>query len=418
VAKEPSSTPDPKDEQKSQSPEKADTSEAPGAVTPKKTLTPELNSIPTKQPVAAEGGAKEIPVAEQTEMTRDQDPIRETPTSSATETAERLAAGPSNRSGVLVREEIKSLGLIHVPDADFEEDRSYQPTSYDLRLGSEYVMPHKGGQFEISHCDSNGMLTIGPFATAIVSTYESVSLPAYVVGRFNLRLTHALEGLIVQMGTQVEPDYDGPLYALLHNISDQPKTLKFRDYDTRPFTIEFAYTSQPAPPADTRKKKKKSFRDFVPPNYAKGGIDLVLSDLSKAQETIKDVSKEFSARKMLIFTSIFFGLIILTANIFIPFVLSKLTYDKDYFPIVNADAIAAMRNGANHSSDDAIAKRVLQELEAKSASATLVPRERFYAERLVQLKAKRDSMKKDTAHSAELRSIQKEIDEIIELLRK
>ena len=128
-----------------------------------------------------------------------------------------------------------------MPDAEYDDSRCYQPANYDLRLGAEYVMPHKDSQLQISRCDSNGMLTIQPFGTAIVSTYESVFLPNNVVGRFNLRLTHALEGLIVQMGTQVEPDYEGPLFALLHNISDQPKSLKFRDYDTRPFTIEFYY---------------------------------------------------------------------------------------------------------------------------------------------------------------------------------
>ncbi|MGD1081958.1 MAG: hypothetical protein ABR881_26875 [Candidatus Sulfotelmatobacter sp.] len=261
------------------------------------------------------------------------------------------------------------------------------------------------------------MLTIEPFATSIVSTYEKVALPGNVVGRFNLRVQHAFEGLIVQMGTQVEPNYEGQLYALLHNISDRPKTLKFRDYETRPFTIEFSYTSQPSRPPEPRKKQRKTFSDFIPPNYARGGLDLVIESLRNAQSENKRLSQALHSNKMLWFTGIFLLIIVAAATVLIPWALAKFTYDKDYFPIVSADAIAAMKYGSNHSNDADIVKEVMRELDARS-SGGIVPREQFYEERLAQLKKRRDSIKGNPAQVAELKSIEKQIDEIVELLRK
>jgi deoxycytidine triphosphate deaminase len=323
-----------------------------------------------------------------------------------------------NYSGVLTENEIKSLSLIQVPEVEREEKRCYQPASYDLRLGAEYVMPRRDGQLVISDCRANGMLTIAPFATSIVSTYELVALPSNVVGRFNLRIQHALEGLIVQMGTQVEPNYEGRLFALLHNITNRPKTLKFRDYETRPFTIEFSYTSQPAPPPAERKKQRKTFSDFIPPNYARGGLDLVLEDIHHVQEENTRLSQDLNAKKMLVFTGIFLLLIVATATVFIPWTLAKFTYDKNSFPIVNADAMAAMKYGHNHSDNADIVKEVLREIDARSSGALIVPREQFYAERLTQLKLRRDSIKGNPASATELKSIEKQINEIIELLRK
>lgn len=323
----------------------------------------------------------------------------------------------ANHSGVLVDKEIRDQKLIRVPESGREEERCYQPTSYDLRLGAEYVMPTRDGQLVIHSCIDNGMLTIAPFGTSIVSTYEWVALPSNVVGRFNLRVQHAFEGLLVQMGTQVEPNYNGPLYALLHNISNRPKTLKFRDYDTRPFTIEFSYTSQPSRLPDERKKQRKTFSDFIPPNYARGGLDLVLEDIHRVQEENTRLSQDLNAKKMLGFTGVALILIIATATLFIPWTLAKFTYDKDYFPLVSADAIATMKYGPNHSNDADIVKQVMQQLDARSSGAGIIPREQFYAERLTQLKNRRDLIKRNPAQVEELKSIEKQINEIAELLK-
>ena len=144
--------------------------------------------------------------------------------------------------GVLLKEDIKRLQLIEAPpDGSIEED-CYQSASYDFRLGEEYFDPSKNAGGIVEKC-KNGYITINPFSCVVVSTYEYVNLKTNVVGRFNLRIDLALKGLIVQMGTQVEPGYHGPLFALLQNISDSPIHIKYNDKKSKIFTIEFNYTT-------------------------------------------------------------------------------------------------------------------------------------------------------------------------------
>ncbi len=223
---------------------------------------------------------------------------------------------------------------------------------------------------------------------------------------------------MVQMGTQVEPHYEGHLYALLHNISDSPITLKFRDFDTRPFTIEFSYTSRLAGPPPARKKYRKTLKNFIPANHARGGMNLVIDDIHQVQDKLKAMSEEFNANKMLVFTGICLIFIVFAASLLIPFMLTKFSYDRNSFPLVNADAIAAMKYGPNHSNDAEIVKEVIQEIEARPQGTVLVSRNQYFAERITQLAARRDSIRGDTTKVAELKSINKQIDELVELLRK
>ncbi len=362
MAKESSNTANPDDAQLSP-PGKPVQSEGPGSAVPVRGSIPESAPAHSDQALGGKASEPNVPTLTPAAIREEPHPPKPPiPPAPPPQKEPVLQALPNaNYSGVLVEKEIRSQKLIRVPEPEREDKRCYQPASYDLRLGAEYVMPSKDGQLVISNCEANGMLTIGPFATSIVSTYESVALPSNVVGRFNLRIQHALEGLMVQMGTQVEPNYEGPLYALLHNISDRPKTLKFRDYDTRPFTIEFSYTSQPSRPPEERKKLRKTFSDFVPPNYARGGLDLVLENIHHVQDENTRLSQDLNAKKMLTFTGVFLLLIVATATLFIPLTLAKFTYDKNYFPIVNADAIAAMKYAPNHSNDADIVKEVVRE---------------------------------------------------------
>jgi len=132
------------------------------------------------------------------------------------------------RNGVLIKQDIQSLNLIEVSDGQaHEEPRCYKPASYDLRLGHEYIIPGEDDEglqhAKILDCrQTDNKVLIKPFSSVIVCTYEIVKLPPNVVGKFNLRIKQAFRGLIVQMGTQVEPYYHGRLFALLQNITDRP----------------------------------------------------------------------------------------------------------------------------------------------------------------------------------------------------
>jgi hypothetical protein len=118
------------------------------------------------------------------------------------------------------------------------------------------------------------------------------------------------------------------------------------------------------------------------------------------------------------FTGIFLLIIITAATILIPWTLAKFTYDKNSFPILNADAVATMKYGPNHSNNAEIVNETIKELDARSrGSGAMIPPEQFYAEQLSKLKARRDAVKAGPAQAAELKSIDKQIDEIVDLLK-
>jgi deoxycytidine triphosphate deaminase len=274
--------------------------------------------------------------------------------------------GHPTPSGLLTEREIRDLRLLAVPEGEIDE-RCYKHASFDLRLGDEYIIPHMkdhNGQLIIGSCQSNGCLTIDKFSSAIVSTYESVRLPNNVAGRFNLRIKHAFEGLVVQMGTQIEPGYIGPLYALLHNVSENSKTIRYRDYDSRPFTIEFVFTaSATSPPPNSR----KTIRDFVPINYATGSLFRVLEEYDKAQKQIQSISQMAGARKDALFIGVTMVGVLTVVGLLYSFLINKVTYDRDDLPLASAQALQALKyDDRDAGRDDRIVQEVLRQLESRS----------------------------------------------------
>lgn len=143
-------------------------------------------------------------------------------------------------SGILTKEEIRGIILTEDPN-----EKCCAVTSYDFRLGDEYIIPHDGEEIKIRKCsETNGVLRVPPFTSVIISSYEKVKLPNNVTGRFDLRLEWALKGFVLQVGTQIEPGYEGILIGLLHNFSDVEMLLPCAAITCRIFTAEFCYTSK------------------------------------------------------------------------------------------------------------------------------------------------------------------------------
>ncbi len=224
-------------------------------------------------------------------------------------------------AGVLTISEIKGKGLVQNSDGSPVNEYSYSNASFDFTLGDEYFFPK---QFhddlknaanerslasvndlpdsvrqdllknDIRLCTANnGFLRIPKFSSVVISTYENVNLPNDVAGRFDLRIKWAMMGLILQVGTQIEPGYNGKLWGLLHNFSGEEVIIGFHSIDHRLLTAEFCYTTQPAAPTKGKEKKPVTIRDFLgkyPVNS--GSIQNYFEQFSKMSE---DLDKKVSA---------------------------------------------------------------------------------------------------------------------------
>ena len=207
------------------------------------------------------------------------------------------AADPFRCYGILTGEEIRALKIVC---CEKQEDRCFKPASYDLRLGEEYMLPSPGkstlwgNHAVVLFCSDKDPLRIPPFSSVLVSTHERVELPKNVTGRFNLRVKMAFKGLVVQMGTQVEPGYTGRLFAILQNITENAVVINHADYETRLFTIEFSYTSKDAVVEGTDKKSYDHVRDIMGNARLPSAIDSIVRNVEQHDKALRRQKKMFS----------------------------------------------------------------------------------------------------------------------------
>jgi deoxycytidine triphosphate deaminase len=257
-----------------------------------------------------------------------------------------------NFSGILTEKEIKKLKIIRV-DGDLAEDSNcYFNASYDFRLGDQYALPSKG-QIKENNKDAtktdnqnkerddilvyscskeNDVLRIPAFTSVIFSTYEKVLMPDNVSGRFDLRIKWALQGLVLQVGTQIEPGYEGRLFGLIHNFSNKEICIPTK---TRFLTAEFAYTSTPAPPK-TRKVINDLKTFLTNYNSVEGTLESFLRKIEKTKQEIEDGYKkvlEDNRRRTTVFLAIIIAIVTIAFTVGIPLIVTKFSYDKDDYPI-------------------------------------------------------------------------------------
>lgn len=114
--------------------------------------------------------------------------------------------------------------------APFEEE-NLKPANYQLCGGDEYAVGGVPGTL----IDSLGSdeLEIPSFEVAVIKTLETINMPRFLIGRWNIRVPRAYEGLLWVGGPQVDAGYVGNLFCPIYNLSDKPVKLRYKD----PFAI-------------------------------------------------------------------------------------------------------------------------------------------------------------------------------------
>jgi len=140
------------------------------------------------------------------------------------------------QGAVLLQDEIEYYASLDPPLIENFDKECLKPASYYLRLGSECRVGGKDHNLS----EENPRLVIKPHDIAVVSTYEKVNIPGFLIGRWNQRVTSAYEGIVWVGGPQVDPGYSGRLYCPLYNLSNREVELRFKD---RLFMIDFVKTT-------------------------------------------------------------------------------------------------------------------------------------------------------------------------------
>jgi deoxycytidine triphosphate deaminase len=232
------------------------------------------------------------------------------------------------KPGVLTKQEIRDHKLIV---GLFESN--LKDASYDLTLGADYLSSDNGGI--VKTLAEHEKLELQPNGVVLVSSREIVQTDGFVCGRFDLKIKHALHGLVLQVGTQVEPNYNGPLFGLILNLSSE--TVKvFQGEDL--FTIEFhALTSE----VSGAVKQIANLAEFLQKEGVRDPVQSALSRIErnietraeeKIQKYIKDYHGAWEAKKQTNFSIIAAVAILLISVVygaFIPTYISKMAYSGD-----------------------------------------------------------------------------------------
>jgi deoxycytidine triphosphate deaminase len=157
------------------------------------------------------------------------DPSEETPRAQETKRllkliAKRPSQDDSVGPGVLLSDAIKH----YVDEFDlirpFDEN-NLKPACYKLTIGDEYSVG--GRTHRISPASPENELKIPRFEVAIIKTRETLNLPRFLIGRWNIQVKRAYQGLIWVGGPQVDPGWAGNLCCPIYNLSDQEVTLRY-----------------------------------------------------------------------------------------------------------------------------------------------------------------------------------------------
>jgi len=194
-----------------------------------------------------------------------------------------------DETGVLLSDRIRRYCDGYQLIAPFDPER-LRPAGYDLRVGHYYSI---GGETKALN---DGMeLVIGPYQVAIIETYETLNMPEFLIGRWNVRVARAYQGLLWVGGAQVDPGFRGHLCCPIYNLSTDPVHLGFgADLAMIDFVTTTPYEEGKCKRFDWANRRKLVFPEYTP---LSSGIEAEVNkfkrdtkeELRKADETSRQL---------------------------------------------------------------------------------------------------------------------------------
>jgi deoxycytidine triphosphate deaminase len=126
--------------------------------------------------------------------------------------------------GILLSDVIEYYAIKYKLIEPFQKE-NLKPASYKLTIGNEYSVG--GHTHQVSDVPPDNAVKIPPFEVAIIKTRETLNLPRFLIGRWNIQVRRAYQGLIWVGGPQVDAGWVGNLCCPIYNLSDHEVLLKY-----------------------------------------------------------------------------------------------------------------------------------------------------------------------------------------------
>ena len=185
---------------------------------------------------------------------------------------------------VLLNDEIEHYCTNDPPlISPFDRD-NLKPARYQLTLGNEARV---GGK--TVHIDQSNPLVIPAHQVAIVRTDETLNIPRFLIGRWNLRVDMVYKGLLWVGALQVDPGWVGYLPCPLYNLSDEEVRI---DYREKYVSIDFVRTTKFG--EGCREYETPPYNppiSLYDPNSLRSGPYERLKELSSFRDEVKETTK-------------------------------------------------------------------------------------------------------------------------------
>lgn len=187
--------------------------------------------------------------------------------------------------GVLLSDEIERYAREYNLLYPFRKE-NLKPAAYELRVGNQYS---SGGKtYKLT---SGQKLQIPPFEVAIVETLETINMPKFLIGRWNIRTRWAYKGLLWVGGPQVDAGFRGYLACPLYNLSNT----NFEIEHGEPIAvIDFVTTTKPSShslPYNWAGRSRAVFADYEPDLLQSALVTEAANKLKKLDVIVEDTQR-------------------------------------------------------------------------------------------------------------------------------
>lgn len=117
--------------------------------------------------------------------------------------------------------------MILILNADETQLKAHNDTgnaSYDLRVGTKYLIPTKSGSIELGEHET---IKIPPNSYATIRSYEEVKFPSTRFGHIFPKVTLMFKGLS-NTTSKVDPGYEGHLMITTFNLGRETVELEYK----------------------------------------------------------------------------------------------------------------------------------------------------------------------------------------------
>jgi len=219
---------------------------------------------------------------------------------------------PVSVAGVLLSDQIAACVAAFDMIVPFDP-KSLRPAGYELSIGDEISIG--GKRIVLKDAPGQNAFVLQPFQVAVMKIHETLNLPRNIIGRWNIKVSLAYDGLVWVGGPQVDPGWVGNLSCPIYNLGSTPLTLRLH----QPIAVIDFVTTTPFSPETClpfeRPPKRVVFDDYSPEKLQSA---LETEAMARIDEFETKLAKSESRLSNLInFTYVFIGIILAALSILV-----------------------------------------------------------------------------------------------------